>query len=97
MFTSIRKYKATRGSAEDLARRVQRVSNQTANLQTNELSAKERLNGWPGALRDCCEKDRRRGGEGLASVLRADLAVRLALFRCFLSCPNREFRSVRRG
>ena len=46
MFTSIRKYKVTRGSAEDLARRVQRVSNQTANLQTNELSAKERLNGW---------------------------------------------------
>jgi hypothetical protein len=36
-------------------------------------------------------------GRGLVAVLRADLAARLALFRRFLSCSNREFRSVRPG
>ena len=82
MFTSIRKYKVTRGSAEDLARRVQRVSNQTANLQTNELSAKERLNRWPGVP-----------NSGLSSTIMAAGGAR----SCPRRPDGRDFGDFRRG
>jgi hypothetical protein len=64
-------------------------------LQFNRSSVNDRLNRWPGALRDCREQDRRRGGEGPRRGPSRGSGRLIGAFPALSVLLQREFRSVR--